>query len=134
MCVCEIVKYNITIDNLLMYYKFSSQQIIVTTSDLQILFLKACNIKTKHGIADTEPFKLVLIFVDFNERNIILEDPAAEIGDLRRMTTIGFQKMGCKLMTVKDEKNITWSKSCYKAFGEVLDQVYLKWRFAVYMY
>jgi hypothetical protein len=38
-----------------------------------------------------------LIFVDFNERNIILEDPETEIGDLRRVTTMGFQNMGCKL-------------------------------------
>jgi hypothetical protein len=53
--------------------------------------------KRQMDLLQANPYGLVLIFVDFNEKNIILEDPGTEIGDLRRVTTIGFQKMGCKL-------------------------------------
>ena len=49
-------------------------------------------------IMDVEPHKLVIIFVDFNNRNIILENEEdTEIGDLRNQTTKVFQLLGCKL-------------------------------------
>ena len=42
-------------------------------------------------IMDVEPHKLVLIFVDFNTKNIILENEDTEIGDLRNQTTKAFK-------------------------------------------
>ena len=49
-------------------------------------------------IMDVEPHKLVIIFVDFNTRNIILEDEEdTEIGDLRNQTIKVFKFLGCKL-------------------------------------
>ena len=48
-------------------------------------------------IMDVEPHKLVIIFVDFNNRNIILENKDTEIGSLRNDTTKVFQLLGCKL-------------------------------------
>ena len=47
-------------------------------------------------IMDVEPHKLVIIFVDFNNRNIILENEDAEIGDLRNQTTKMFLSLKCK--------------------------------------
>ena len=49
-------------------------------------------------IKDVEPHKLVIIFVDFNTRNIILENEEdTESVDLRDQTTKVFQFLGCKL-------------------------------------
>ena len=35
----------------------------------------------------------MIVYVDYNERNIILEDPERELGDLRRTTVEAAQKM-----------------------------------------
>ena len=48
-------------------------------------------------IMDVEPHKVVIIFVDFNNRNIILENEDTEIGDLRNQTAKVFTYLGCKL-------------------------------------
>ena len=48
-------------------------------------------------VMDVEPHKLVIIFVDFNTRNIILENADTESGDLRNQTTKVFKFLGCKL-------------------------------------
>ncbi|XP_021377308.1 myosin heavy chain, fast skeletal muscle-like [Mizuhopecten yessoensis] len=44
--------------------------------------------------------KIFLVFVDFNERDIILEHPDREIGDLRMTTVQGARKMGGDVFVV----------------------------------
>ncbi|XP_048774128.2 uncharacterized protein LOC125679182 [Ostrea edulis] len=85
-------------------FNVSSQQFhkslvagIPTSSSVNI---SAHLIRKLKDILEINPFSQVIIFVDFNERNIILEDPDVEIGDIRRMTTLGFQKMGCDVFVV----------------------------------
>lgn len=41
---------------------------------------------------------MTIIFVDSNERNIILENPETDIGDNRRFTTEIFLELGCKYL------------------------------------
>ena len=59
-------------------------------------------------IMDVEPHKLVIIFVDFNNRNIILENEDTEIGNLRNQTTKMFKFLGCKSM----KKSVVCILSC----------------------
>ncbi|XP_062577232.1 putative leucine-rich repeat-containing protein DDB_G0290503 [Saccostrea cucullata] len=59
-----------------------------------------CPIQCSNDILRIKPSKVAFVFVDFNERNIILEDPETEIGDLRRLTTEGLLKMGCDVFVV----------------------------------
>lgn len=47
-----------------------------------------------------EPYTKMVIFVDFNERNIILETPETEIGDIRRRTTEVLLEVGCDVFVV----------------------------------
>ena len=53
-------------------------------------------IQSSRDLMDVEPHKLVIIFVDFNNRNIILENEDTEIGDLRNQTTKMFLSLKCK--------------------------------------
>ena len=53
-------------------------------------------IQSSKDLMDVEPHKLVIIFVDFNNRNIILENEDTEIGDLRNDTTKMFLSLKCK--------------------------------------
>lgn len=46
------------------------------------------------------PHEIFIIFVDSNDRDIILENPETEIGDLRRKTTEIFIKINCKYFKV----------------------------------
>ncbi|XP_061165095.1 putative leucine-rich repeat-containing protein DDB_G0290503 [Saccostrea echinata] len=62
--------------------------------------IHSCLIHRSSDIPHTTPSKVVFIFVDFNERNIILEDPETEIGDLRRLTTQGLLNMGCDVFVI----------------------------------
>lgn len=55
-----------------------------------------------------QPYTKMFIFVDFNERNIILENSETEIGDIRRRTTEVLLEVGCKYL----DKRGTWN-SCY---------------------
>ena len=56
----------------------------------QVLILRSGELR------NVEPHKLVIIFVDFNYRNIILENEDTEIGDLRNQTTKQFLSLKCK--------------------------------------
>lgn len=47
-----------------------------------------------------EPHKLVVIFVDSNERNIILENPESEIGEFKNQATDVFISIGCKFFSL----------------------------------
>lgn len=51
-------------------------------------------IQNDMDLMNVEPYKMVIIFVDFNDRNIILENEQEEIGDLRNQITKTF--LGCK--------------------------------------
>ena len=53
-------------------------------------------IQNAKDLMNVEPHKLVIIFVDFNNRNSILENEDAEIGDLRNQTTKMFLSLKCK--------------------------------------
>ena len=53
-------------------------------------------IQSSKDLMDVEPHKLVIIFVDFNNRNIILENEDTEIGDIRNQTTKMFLSFKCK--------------------------------------
>ena len=53
-------------------------------------------IQNSKDLMDVEPHKLVIIFVDFNNRNIIIENEDREIGDLRNQTTKLFLSLECK--------------------------------------
>ncbi|XP_078323395.1 uncharacterized protein LOC111126901 isoform X5 [Crassostrea virginica] len=47
-----------------------------------------------------EPHKLVIIFVDSNERHIILENPESEIGEFKNQATDVFISLGCDVFVV----------------------------------
>nr|XP_034299875.1 uncharacterized protein LOC117681043 isoform X1 [Crassostrea gigas]XP_034299877.1 uncharacterized protein LOC117681044 isoform X1 [Crassostrea gigas] len=47
-----------------------------------------------------QPYTKMVIFVDYNERNIILESPETEIGDIRRRTTEVLLEIGCDVFVV----------------------------------
>ncbi|XP_065930869.1 myosin heavy chain, clone 203-like isoform X2 [Magallana gigas] len=47
-----------------------------------------------------QPYTKMFIFVDFNERNIILENSETEIGDIRRRTTEVLLEVGCDVFVV----------------------------------
>lgn len=53
-------------------------------------------VQRSSDLTDVEPRNLVIIFVDLNNRNIILEEEEAENGDLRNQTTKVFQILKCK--------------------------------------
>lgn len=48
-----------------------------------------------------QPYTQIIIFVDFNERNIILENSETEIGDIRRRTTEVLLEVECKYLDKK---------------------------------
>ena len=53
-------------------------------------------IERASDLINVEPYKMVIIFVDFNNRDIILENEGAEFGDLRNQTTKRFGLLDCK--------------------------------------
>lgn len=57
-------------------------------------------IQRPEDILSVNPYQIIIIFVDFNERNIILENPNTEIGDIRHQTTEVFIKFGCDVFVV----------------------------------
>lgn len=53
-------------------------------------------IEKQEDLLKVKPYKVTIVFVDFNERNIILENPDTEVGDCRRLTTEIFLSSKCK--------------------------------------
>lgn len=53
-------------------------------------------IERASDLMNVEPYKMVIIFVDFNNRDIILENEGAEFEDLRNQTTKRFGLLDCK--------------------------------------
>nr|XP_022320299.1 uncharacterized protein LOC111122713 [Crassostrea virginica] len=64
-----------------------------------------CLIQSFNDLEDVEPHKLVFIFVEYNDRNIILEDENVEIGDLRNQVTKAFISFGCDVFVVYCKDN-----------------------------
>ncbi|KAK3585115.1 hypothetical protein CHS0354_004307 [Potamilus streckersoni] len=58
-------------------------------------------------ILNIPPVSLYFLFVDFNERNVILEDPTLGLGDLRLTTVQAVQKMGGRIVIfyVRDQNS-----------------------------
>ncbi|XP_078323389.1 uncharacterized protein LOC111126719 [Crassostrea virginica] len=67
-------------------------------------FMKTSSVKVliqnSKDLMNVEPHKLVIIFVDFNVRNIILENEDTEIGSLRNDTTKVFLSFKCDVFVV----------------------------------
>ncbi|KAK3096768.1 hypothetical protein FSP39_003065, partial [Pinctada imbricata] len=64
-----------------------------------------------HGDILTIPrSKVIIVYVEKNKRNIILEDPDQELGDLKRTTVEAACKMGAKVVVVymhhEDSRNL----------------------------
>lgn len=57
-------------------------------------------------LAHVLPYTKKVIFVDFNERNIILENTETEIEDVRRRTTEVLLEAGCKYLDKKIETDV----------------------------
>nr|XP_022324821.1 uncharacterized protein LOC111125366 [Crassostrea virginica] len=57
-------------------------------------------IQNSKDLMNVELQKLVIIFVDFNNRNSILENEDTEIGDLRNQTTKMFLSLKCDVLVV----------------------------------
>lgn len=51
---------------------------------------------TLSDLFNIKPCQLTIIFVDSNDRDIILENPETDIGDIRRKTTECLTKINCK--------------------------------------
>nr|XP_022327508.1 uncharacterized protein LOC111126884 [Crassostrea virginica] len=67
---------------------------LMKTSPVKVL------VQSSEDLMDIEPHKLVIIFVDFNDRKIILENEETEVGDLRNQTTKLFKFLGCDVFVV----------------------------------
>ncbi|XP_078323273.1 uncharacterized protein LOC111123946 [Crassostrea virginica] len=57
-------------------------------------------IQSSKDLMDVEPHEFVIIFLDFDTKNIILENEDTEIGDLRNQTTKTFKFLGCDVLVV----------------------------------
>ncbi|XP_065930865.1 chromosome partition protein Smc [Magallana gigas] len=57
-------------------------------------------IEKQEDLLKVKPYKVTIVFVDFNERNIILENPDTEVGDCRRLTTEIFLSSKCDVFVV----------------------------------
>ena len=75
--------------NILQYYCMINN---IKSHNLKMYFQVL--IQNDMDLMNVEPYKMVIIFVDFNDRNIILENEQEEIGDLRNQITKTF--LGCK--------------------------------------
>ncbi|KAL3886845.1 hypothetical protein ACJMK2_026808 [Sinanodonta woodiana] len=64
-------------------------------------------IRRHEEILNIPPVVLFFLFVDFNERNVILEDPTLGLGDLRLTTVQAVQKMGGQIVVfyVRDQNS-----------------------------
>ena len=77
-------------------------------------------IQNAKDLMNVEPHKLVIIFVDFNNRNIILENEDTEIGDLRNQTTKMFLSLKCKYR-INEEENCLY----FIFFVSLVDEKFL---------
>ena len=60
--------------------------------------------------------KVYVVCVDFNERNVILEDPTKGLGDIRLTTVQALHKMGGKLADGFLAVSVCWLFSCLLRF------------------
>lgn len=76
------------------------QKLLEAVSLPQTLPLQAYLIENQEDLLKVNPYMITIIFVDFNERNIILENPEIEVGDHRRYTTEIFLQLGCDVFVI----------------------------------
>lgn len=55
---------------------------------------------TLSDLFNIKPYQVTVIFVDSNDRNIILENPETDIGDIRRKTTKCLTKINCDVFII----------------------------------
>lgn len=60
------------------------------------MFLQTCVVGTLNDLFNIKPYQVTVIFVDSNDRDVILENPETDIGDIRRKTTECLMKINCK--------------------------------------
>ncbi|XP_060079849.1 uncharacterized protein LOC132559248 [Ylistrum balloti] len=57
-----------------------------------------CVIDREEDILNVPPSKVVLVHVDYNSRNIILENPEREVGELKRKTVLALWRMNADVI------------------------------------
>lgn len=76
------------------------QNLLKMVSQPQALPMQSYLIENQVNLSEVIPHLVTIIFVDFNERNIILENPEIEVGDHRRFTTEIFLELGCDVFVI----------------------------------
>lgn len=76
------------------------QNLLKMVSRPQALPMQSYLIENQVNLSEVIPHLVTIIFVDFNERNIILENPEIEVGDHRRFTTEIFLELGCDVFVI----------------------------------
>lgn len=76
------------------------QNLLRVVSKPHSLPMQTYLIEKQEDLLTVKPYKVTIIFVDFNERNIILENPDTEVGDCRRLTTEIFLESKCDVFVV----------------------------------
>lgn len=76
------------------------QNLLKFVSRPQALPMQSYLIENQVDLSEVNPYLVTIIFVDFNERNIILENPEIEVGDHRRFTTEIFLELGCDVFVI----------------------------------
>lgn len=86
------------------------QNLLKFVSRPQALPMQSYLIENQVDLSEVNPYMVTIIFVDFNERNIILENPEIEVGDHRKFTTEIFLELGCDVFVVyckdRDSQNL----------------------------
>lgn len=86
------------------------QNLLKFVSRPQALPMQSYLIENQVDLSEVNPYMVTIIFVDFNERNIILENPEIEVGDHRKFTTEIFLELGCNVFVVyckdRDSQNL----------------------------
>ncbi|XP_078323274.1 uncharacterized protein LOC111125366 [Crassostrea virginica] len=90
--------------SLIVSFRTSTQQFHHDILNALSEFMKTLPVKvliqSSKDLMNVEPQKLVIIFVDFNNRNCILENEDTEIGNLRNQTTKMFLSLKCDVLVV----------------------------------
>ena len=90
----DVSEVNIKITFINMYFIILPFNVL---KRMKLVFQDFCLIQSFNDLKDVEPHKFVFIFLECNDRNIILENENQEIGDLRNQITKVFISIGCKL-------------------------------------
>ena len=91
--VCVIAFHNETINKHTTHVKELLSKNPATINLTTVQFL----VSSVNDVLQVPPCKLYMVFVDFNERNVILEDPTKGLGDMRLTTVQALDMMGGEL-------------------------------------